>query len=64
LKPRIPLSFDRMTSLGVPDESSLVPALQKARDDFGNTVYPLRGFDIITVEVVRLRNARVQSCHL
>ena len=60
----MPVPSDRLTSLGVIDESTWLPELQAARDRFQRAAERRHALDAMSAELIRLRNARVQSCHL
>jgi hypothetical protein len=62
VKPRIPLPSDELGPLGLPDTSGLAPELSAARDRLRRTAYRMRQVDPVTTELVRIRNARHQSC--
>jgi AhpD family alkylhydroperoxidase len=61
---RIPLPSEDMDALGVPDTASFFPvARAKALDLFG-ALASLHHLDPVTMELVRMRNARHQRCRL
>ena len=62
MKPRIPLPSDELGPLGLPDTSGLAPAITVARDRLRRAAYRMRGVDAVTTELVRIRNARHQTC--
>lgn len=62
MKPRIPLPTDALSPLGLPDTSGLAPAMAAARDRLRRAAYRMRGVDPVTTELVRIRNARHQTC--
>jgi hypothetical protein len=62
VKPRIPLPTDELGPLGLPDMSGLAPALSAARDRLRRAAYRMRQVDPVTTELVRIRNARHQTC--
>ena len=64
MKPRIPLPTDQLTSLGIPDTSSLSPEISEVRGRIYRETNRLNTVDPVTTELVRMRNARYQSCHL
>lgn len=64
MRPRIPLPSDRLTGLGVPDTSQLSPAISAVRGRIFVETTRLKGVDPVTTELVRMRNARFQACHL
>jgi hypothetical protein len=63
VKPRIPLPTDALNPLGLPDTSTLAPALAAARDQLRRAAFRMRQVDAVTTELVRIRNARHQSCY-
>jgi hypothetical protein len=62
VKPRIPLPTDELSPLGLPDTSGLAPVMAAARDRLRRAAYRMRGVDPVTTELVRIRNARHQTC--
>lgn len=64
MRSRIPLPNDRLTGLGVPDTSALSPAISEVRGRIYVETTRLKGVDPVTTELVRMRNARYQACHL
>jgi hypothetical protein len=63
VKPRIPLPTNELNPLGLPDTSTLAPALAAARDQLRRAAFRMRQVDAVTTELVRIRNARHQSCY-
>jgi hypothetical protein len=63
VKPRIPLPTNELNALGLPDTSTLAPALAAARDQLRRAAFRMRQVDAVTTELVRIRNARHQSCY-
>jgi hypothetical protein len=63
VKPRIPLPSDERNQLGLPDTSALAPELAAARDGLRRAAFRMRSVDAVTTELVRIRNARHQSCY-
>ena len=61
---RIPLPTEGLTSLGIPDTSALSPAISAVRGRIYRETNRLGTVDPVTTELVRMRNARYQSCHL
>jgi hypothetical protein len=61
---RIPLPDEQLTSLGIPDTSALSPAISEVRGRIFRETNRLDGVDPVTTELVRMRNARYQACHL
>jgi hypothetical protein len=61
--PRIPLPSDQLNALGLPDTSSWAPGLAHARDQLRRTAFRMRSVDAVTTELIRIRNARHQSCY-
>ena len=64
MTPRIPLPTDQLTSLGIPDTSSLSPEISAVRGRIYRETNKLNHVDPVTTELVRMRNARYQACHL
>ncbi len=62
MTPRIPLPSDELNALGLPDTSALAPALAAARDQLRRAAFRMRSVDAVTTELVRIRNARHQTC--
>lgn len=62
MTPRIPLPSDELNPLGLPDTSALAPALAAARDQLRRAAFRMRSVDPVTTELVRIRNARHQTC--
>ena len=62
MKPRIPLPSDELNPLGLPDTSTLAPVLAAARDQLRRAAFRMRQVDAVTTELVRIRNARHQTC--
>jgi len=60
--PRIPLPSDELNPLGLPDTSALAPTLTAARDQLRRAAFRMRSVDPVTTELVRIRNARHQTC--
>jgi hypothetical protein len=48
--------------LGLPDTSTLAPRLGTARDQLRRAAFRMRSVDPVTTELVRIRNARHQTC--
>ena len=61
---RIPLPSDELTGLGIPDTSSLSPEISQVRGGIYRATNRLNSVDPVTTELVRMRNARYQACHL
>jgi hypothetical protein len=61
--PRIPLPTDELNPLGLPDTSSWTPAIAAAREHLRRVAFRMRKVDPVTTELVRIRNARHQSCY-
>jgi hypothetical protein len=61
--PRIPLPTDELNSLGLPDTSGMAPAMAAARDRLRRAAFRMRQVDAMTTELVRIRNARHQTCY-
>jgi hypothetical protein len=64
MSPRLPLPTDGVTALGAPDARGLAPEIGKARSRLTKAVYGSRPVDPLVLELVRMRNARVQQCNL
>jgi hypothetical protein len=63
MTPRIPLPSDELDALGLPDTSTLAPELARARDQLRRAAFRMRSVDAVTTELIRIRNARHQSCY-
>jgi hypothetical protein len=50
--------------LGAPDARGLAPEIGKARSRLAKAVYGSHEIDPVVLELVRMRNARVQQCNL
>jgi hypothetical protein len=64
MTPRIPLPTDRLTGLGIPDTSAWSPVIGTARGRIYHETNRLSTVDPVTLELVRIRNARHQQCRL
>ena len=64
MSPRLPLPNNGVTPLGAPDARGLAPEIGKARSRITKAVYGSLAVDPLVVELVRVRNARVQQCNL
>jgi hypothetical protein len=64
MSPRIPLPSSDKTALGAPDARGLAPVIGKARSRLAKAVYGGLPIDPLVLELVRMRNARVQQCNL
>ena len=64
MSPRIPLPTDNVTSLGVPDTRGIAPAIGKIRSALARSVYASGPVEAVALELVRMRNARLQQCNL
>ena len=64
MTPRLPLPTDGRTALGAPDARGLAPEMGKARSRLAKAVYGAPPVDPLVIELVRMRNARVQQCNL
>ena len=62
MKPKIPLPSDAVNELGLADTSGMAPVIAAARQNLRRTAYRMRTVDPVTTELVRIRNARFQSC--
>ncbi len=61
---RIPLLSAELTAIGTPDTRGLSPTIGKARSVLARAVYSSGPVDQIALELVRMRNARLQQCNL
>ena len=64
MSPRLPLPTNGVTPLGAPDARGLAPDIGKARSQLTKAVYGSPPVDPLVLELVRIRNARVQQCNL
>ncbi|MEO8695851.1 MAG: hypothetical protein ABI658_20190 [Acidimicrobiales bacterium] len=64
MSPRLPLPSNDRTPLGAPDARGLAPAVGRARSRLAKAVYGSPEPDPLVLELVRMRNARVQQCNL
>lgn len=64
MAPRIALTSSGPGPLGMPDTSGRCPELTAARRTAMIELGKLDGVDPVTLEVVRLQNARHKHCHL
>ena len=64
MSPRLPLPTNDLTALGAPDARGLAPDVGKARSRLAKAVYGAHEVDPLVLELVRIRNARVQQCNL
>ena len=62
MTPRIELPTDAVNQWGLPDTSGLAPAITAARDRLRRAAYRMKTVDPVTTELVRIRNARHQTC--
>lgn len=63
MTPRIPLPTDALDAMGLPDTSAMATKLAVARNDLRKAAFRMRSVDPITTELIRMRNARHQSCY-
>jgi hypothetical protein len=63
VKPRIPLPTDSVNESGLANTAGMAPALGAARRRLYRTGFRMRNVDPVTTELVRIRNARFQSCN-
>jgi hypothetical protein len=56
------LPSDAANELGLPDTAGLAPRIAAARQQLRRAAYRMRTVDPVTTELVRIRNARYQSC--
>jgi hypothetical protein len=61
---RLPLATDATTPLGTPDVRGLAPEVGKVRSRLAKAVYGSQQVDPVVLELVRIRNARLQQCNL
>ncbi len=59
---RIPLPDDKQNPWGLPDTSSLAPAIGAARQGVARAAHRMKAVHPVTAELVRVRNARYQQC--
>lgn len=64
MSPRLPLPSNERTALGAHDARGLAPEVGKARSRLAKAVYGAQEIDPVALELVRMRNARVQQCNL
>ena len=64
MTPRIPLPTNGVTALGAPDARGLAPEIGQARSRVSKAIYGSQPVDPLVLELVRIRNARVQQCNL
>ncbi len=64
MSPRLPLPTNEVTALGTPDVRSLAPEIGRARSRLFKAVSGSQQIDPMVLELVRMRNARVQQCNL
>lgn len=64
MRPRLPLPSNAVTTLGIPDVRDLAPEMGKVRSRLAKAVYGAHEVDPLVLELVRMRNARVQQCNL
>jgi hypothetical protein len=64
MTPKIPLPTDRLTGLGIPDTSAWSRAIGTAGGRIHRETNQLSTVDPVTMELVRMRNARHQQCRL
>ena len=63
MKPRIPLETDAVNKWGLPDTSGMAPSIAAARRQVARIAHRMGTVDPVTTELVRIRNARYQSCY-
>ena len=63
MKPRRPLANDQVNRWGLPDARDLAPAISAARGRLIRAAHGMGHVDPVTTELVRIRNARHQSCY-
>jgi len=61
---RLPLDASRRTAVGSVDVSGLTPELDRKKGRIMKEAYRLGQIDPVTGELVRMRNARLQDCHV
>jgi hypothetical protein len=64
MPPRIPLPTDERIWLGIPDTSMLCPEFNEPAGRLYAEVESMDGVDPVTLELVRMRNAKHQHCNL
>ena len=64
MSPRLPLPSNEVTALGTPDARGLAPEIGTVRSRLVKAVYGSQQIDPLVLELVRMRNARVQQCNL
>jgi len=62
--PKIPLPNVEMTALGTPDTRALAPEMSEPTRRYFRESGHLAEVDVVTTELVRIRNARHQTCFL
>jgi hypothetical protein len=63
VKPKIPLPPDAVKESGLADTAGMAPTIAVARDDLRRIAFRMRTVDVVTTELVRIRNARFQNCN-
>jgi hypothetical protein len=63
MTPRIPLPSDELDALRPPATPRPAPELARARDQLRRAAFRMRSVDAVTTELIRIRNARHQSCY-
>ena len=63
MKPKIPLPTDAIKESGLADTASMAPAIAAARGHLRRVAFRMHTVDAVTTELVRIRNARFQSCN-
>jgi hypothetical protein len=62
MTPRILLPDAALTELGLPDTSGWAPGIAAARQRLRQAAFRIKSVDLVTTELVRIRNARFQRC--
>ena len=63
MTPRIPLPSDAVTPWGLPDTGGMAPKIAAARRQVARVAHRAGHVDPVTTELVRIRNARHQTCY-
>ena len=63
MTPRIPLPTDEHDRWGLPVTTGLAPGITVARGRLYKAAHRMRQVDPVTTELVRIRNARHQTCY-
>ena len=63
MTPRIPLETNALNKWGLPDTSGMAPSIAAARRQLTRIAHRMGTVDPVTTELVRIRNARHQTCY-